>query len=198
MQSKFVSHVWWSLAIRGVLAILFGIVALIYTSQTLLALVFVFGVFAVLSGISSLVTAVRAGEVHQRWGWLAVSGVLSIAAGVVAFVWPGITALAFVYLIAAWAIVTGVAEIAFALALPDTLAHPWLAVLSGCLSVLFGILLAALPGAGALAITWVIGIYAIAYGAVLLYYAYRLQALRREAAALGEPVQRPEMRHEPA
>jgi uncharacterized membrane protein HdeD (DUF308 family) len=96
MDSKIVSRIWWSLAFRGVLAILFGIVALIYTGQTLLALIYVFGVFAVLGGITSLVTAVRAGEAHQRWGWLAASGILSVAAGVVAFVWPGITALAFV------------------------------------------------------------------------------------------------------
>src|SRR2546421_10938567 len=102
MDSKIVSRIWWSLAIRGVLAILFGIVAFFYTGQTLLALVYVFGVFAVLSGITTIVAAVRAGEAHQRWGWLAASGTVSVAAGVVAFVWPGITALAFVYLIAAW------------------------------------------------------------------------------------------------
>lgn len=186
MDSKMASRIWWSLAIRGVLAILFGIVAFIYTGQTLLALVFVFGVFAVLSGITTLVAAVRAGEAHQRWGWLAVSGVLSVAAGIVAFVWPGITALAFVYLVAGWAIVTGGAEIAFALAFPDTLAHPWLAGLSGLLSVAFGILLAVWPRAGAVTLTWLVGIYAIAYGATLLYYAYRLQALRHETQVVRD------------
>ena len=142
MDSKIASRIWWSLVIRGVLAIVFGIVAFIYTGQTLLSLVLVFGVFAVLSGIASLVAAVRAGEVHQRWGWLAVSGLLSIAAGVMTFVWPGITALAFVLLVAAWAIFTGVMEITFALALPETLAHPWLMGFSGLLSVVLGIVLA--------------------------------------------------------
>ncbi|HEX8032914.1 MAG TPA: HdeD family acid-resistance protein [Ktedonobacterales bacterium] len=184
MDSKTASRIWWSLVIRGVLAILFGIVAFIYTGQTLLALVFVFGVFAVLSGIATLVAAVRAGEAHQRWGWLAVSGILSIAAGIVAFVWPGITALAFVYLVAAWAILSGGAEIAFALAYPDTLAHPWLAGLSGLLSVVFGILLAVWPRAGVVTLTWLVGIYAIAYGATLLYYAFRLQEVRKAVGSV--------------
>lgn len=184
MDSKMASRIWWSLALRGVLAILFGIVAFFYTGQTLLALIFVFGVFAVLSGISSLVAAVRSGEAHQRWGWLATSGILSIAAGIVAFVWPGITALAFVYLIAAWAIVTGGFEVAFALAMPDTLAHPWLAGLSGALSVVFGLLLAVWPQAGAVTLTWLVGIYAIVYGAAMLYYAYRLQFFSRGVESL--------------
>lgn len=194
MDSKVASRIWWSLAIRGVLAILFGIVAFVYTGQTLLALVFVFGVFAVLSGIASIVAAVRSGEAHQRWGWLAASGLLSIAAGIVAFVWPGLTALALVYLIGAWAIVTGVFEIAYALALPDTLAHPWLAALSGVLSVVFGIVLAVWPISGAVTLTWLVGIYAVLYGATMLYYAYRLQALRHEVAE----AQQGTARHAPA
>lgn len=185
MDSKIASRIWWSLVIRGVLAIVFGIVALIYTGQTLLSLVLVFGVFAVLSGIASLVAAVRAGEAHQRWGWLAVSGLLSIAAGVMTFVWPGITALAFVLLIAAWAIFTGVMEITFALALPETLAHPWLMGFSGLLSVLLGIVLAVWPRAGAVSLTWLVGIYAIAYGATLLYYAYRTRGVQSTVEALS-------------
>jgi uncharacterized membrane protein HdeD (DUF308 family) len=185
MDSTVVSRIWWSLAIRGALAILFGIIAFFYTGQTLLALVFVYGVFAVFSGIASLVTAVRAGEAHQRWGWLAASGVLGIAAGIVAFVWPGLTALAVVYLVAAWAILTGGAEIAFALAMPDTLPHPFLAGLSGLLSVVFGILLAVWPRSGAITLTWLVGIWAVVYGANLLYYAYRLRGLDTVAKALG-------------
>lgn len=184
MESKVASRIRWSLAIRGVLAILFGVVAFFYTGQTLLALVFVFGVFAVLSGMASLVAAVRAGEAHQRWGWLAVGGLLSIAAGLLAFVWPGITALTVVLLVAAWAIVTGVMEMTFALALPETLAHPWLMAFSGGLSVLFGILLAVWPRAGAVTLTWLVGIYAIAYGATLLYYAYLVGAAQRAAQVL--------------
>jgi uncharacterized membrane protein HdeD (DUF308 family) len=185
MDSKIVSGLWWSLAIRGVLAIVFGLVAFFYTGQTILALVYVFGAFALLSGIATLVAAVRAGEAHQRWGWLAASGLIGVAAGVVCFVYPNPTALAFVYIVAAWAILSGVAEIAFAFAFPDTLAHPFWAGLSGGLSVLFGVLLAVWPRSGEAALVWLIGIYAILYGATLLYYAFLLQAARTGAHALA-------------
>lgn len=184
MDSKIVSRILWWLALRGMLAILFGIVAFFYTGQTLLALVYVFGVFAVLSGIATIVVAVRAGEAHQRWGWLAASGIVGVAAGVVALVWPGVTALAFVYLIAAWAIISGVAEIAFALAQPVTLVHSWLAGLSGALSVAFGVLVSRWPRSGAIALTWLIGVYAIVYGVMLLYYAVLLEGARSGAQAL--------------
>jgi uncharacterized membrane protein HdeD (DUF308 family) len=184
MDTKTVSRIWWALALRGALAVIFGLVALFSSRTTLLALIYVFGIFAVLNGLVALVTAVRAGEAHRRWVWLAVMGLFGVAAGIVSFVWPGITALAFVYLIAAWAIITGVAEITFALSWPDTLAHPWLAAISGALSVLFGILLAVWPRAGVLTLVWLLGVYAILYGLTLLYYAYRLQALRHEVGRL--------------
>jgi uncharacterized membrane protein HdeD (DUF308 family) len=186
MDSKLISRIWWSLVLRGVLAIVFGIVAFFYTGQTLLALIYVFGVFAVVSGIATLVAAVRAGEAHQRWGWLAVSGILGVLVGVVSFVWPGLTALSFVFLVAAWAILAGVAEIAFALAMPETLSHPWFAGLSGLLSVVFGILLAVWPRSGVITLTWLIGIYAIAYGVSLLYYASLLQDLRNAVRSLAK------------
>jgi uncharacterized membrane protein HdeD (DUF308 family) len=190
MDSKIVSGIWWSLVIRGVLAILFGLVAFFYTGQTLVALVYVFGVFALLSGIAMLSAAVRAGEAHQRWGWLAASGLIGVAAGVVSFVWPTPTAQAFVYLVAAWAIVSGVLEIAFALALPDTLAHPFWAALSGALSVLFGVLLAVWPKSGETALVWLIGVYAVAYGLTMLYYAFLLQAARSGARAVSSAANR--------
>lgn len=184
MDSKIIERIWWAIAVRGVLAILFGLVALFFTRTTLLALVYVFGTFAILSGITAIIVAVRAGEAHYRWGWLAFSGGVGVVLGLVSFVWPGITALAFVYLVAIWAIVIGVAEIAFALHWPDTLAHPVLATLAGALSVVFGILLAVRPRAGAVTLTWLIGIYAILYGATLVYYAFRLQGLRHEVQSL--------------
>jgi uncharacterized membrane protein HdeD (DUF308 family) len=184
MDSKIVSRVWWAMALRGILAILFGIVALIFTGQTLLVLVYVFGAFALLTGLTEIVTAVRAGEAHMRWGWLAFAGIVAVAAGIISFVWPGITALALLFVIAAWALITGVAEILFALSWPDTLAHPWLAALSGALSVVFGILLVVWPRSGVLALTWLVGIYAIIYGANQLYYAYRLQAMRQNMRSI--------------
>jgi uncharacterized membrane protein HdeD (DUF308 family) len=180
MDTKIVSRIWWAVALRGILAVLFGIIALIFTGQTLLALVYVFGAFALLSGLMEIVTAVRAGEEHLRWGWLAVAGIAGVLAAIVSFVWPGITALALLFVIAAWAIISGVAEIVYALSWPDTLAHPWVAALSGALSIVFGFLLVVWPRSGVIALTWLVGIYAILYGATQLYYAFRLQALRRE------------------
>lgn len=183
MDSKIVSRIWWAMAVRGILAIVFGIIALIYTGQTLRALVYIFGAYALITGLMEIVTAVRAGEAHMRWGWLIFGGIVSVAAGIVSFVWPGITALALLFVIAAWALVSGVAEIIFALSWPDTLAHPWLAALSGALSVVFGILLVVWPRSGVIALTWLVGIYAIVYGVVQLYYAYRLQAFQHEVRA---------------
>ncbi len=183
MDSKTVSRIWWSLTLRGILAIFFGVVAFFFTGQTLLAMVLVFGVFAVLSGVTAIIIAVRAGEAHQRWGWLAVSGAISIVAGVISIVWPGLTALTVVYLVAIWAILSGVAEIAFAFQWPDTLAHAWLIGISGAVSVVFGVLLAIWPRVGALTLTWLVGVYAIIYGGLLLYYAYRLRVLRHTTQA---------------
>jgi uncharacterized membrane protein HdeD (DUF308 family) len=190
MDSKILSAIWWTLAIRGALAVLFGLVAFFYTGQTITALVYVFGVFALLSGLVTLVAAVRAGEAHQHWGWLAASGVIGVLAGVTCFVNPNATALAFVYIIAAWAILSGVAEITFALALPQTLAHPWLTALSGALSVVFGVLLAVWPKSGETALVWLIGIYAIANGVTQLYHAFLLQVARKGVQALGSAGER--------
>ena len=185
-MKKLTSAIEWSLALRGILAILFGLVAFFYTGQTLLALVYVFGVFALATGLVTLVAAVRAGEAHQHWGWLAASGVVGILAGVASFVNPGISALAFVIVVATWAILTGVAEITFALALPQTLAHPWLTALSGLLSVTFGVLLAMWPASGAITLTWLIGIYALVDGITLLYHAFLLQAARKSVKAFAK------------
>lgn len=184
MDTKMVSRIEWSLIVRGVLAIVFGIIAFIYTKQTLLALVYFFGAFALLSGLLEIIAAVGAGELQLRWGWLVFAGLIGIAAGVVSFVWPNITALALVYIIAAWALVSGVAEIAFALTWPEVVEHPWFAGLSGALSLVFGVLLAVWPRSGAVSLTWLLGIYAILYGATLLYRAYRLHASRHEGRAL--------------
>src|SRR5258708_26392428 len=110
MDTKIVSRIWWAVALRGILAILFGIIALIFTGQTLLALVYVFGAFALLSGLMEIVTAVRAGEAHLRWGWLAVAVVAGVAAGIFGFVWAGITAVVPPFVLCALAIVVRVAE----------------------------------------------------------------------------------------
>ena len=165
----------WAVAARGLLALLFGGVALIFTRATLFALVVTFGVFALLSGVASLVAAFHAQRLHRRWGWLVASGALSLIAGVVSLVWPGLTVVAMVYLVASWAVLTGVAESVFAIRSPGAAAPVWLLGLCGALSVVFGFLLAIWPGVGALTLTVLVGDFALIYGVLLLATAYRLR-----------------------
>jgi uncharacterized membrane protein HdeD (DUF308 family) len=168
---------WKSLALRGLAAIAFGVLALAWPGITLRALILLFGVFALIDGVSML-AAVFTGAAQaegSRKTWLVVDGLVGIAIGIVAFVWPGLTTLALLYLIAAWAILTGALKIAAAVVFRGALTHEWMLGLSGLLSVAFGAIVAAAPGSGALAITWLIGWFAIVFGAVLLAMAWRLR-----------------------
>ena len=166
---------WWALALRGLAAILFGIAALVVPHLTLVVLIAFFGAYALVDGVFALIAAVRAAEHHRRWWTLLLEGLAGLAAGVIAFVWPGLTALALLYVIAAWALVTGVFEITAAVQLRRELSGELLLGLSGVLSIIFGLVLVAFPGAGALAVVWLIGSYSIVFGVVLLGLAFRLR-----------------------
>lgn len=170
---------WWALALRGVFAIIFGLIALINPGLTLYALVILFGAYSLVDGVFGVAAAVRAAETHNRWGWLLVEGIAGILTGIIAFVWTGITAIVLLYLIAAWALVTGVLELLAGFRLRGHLANEWLLLLSGAASIIFGVILIARPAAGALALLWVIGIYALIFGVLVLFLAFRL---RRHAA----------------
>ena len=141
---------WWAVGLRGVAALLFGILALAWPVHTLVVLVALFGAYALVDGIFALVATVRAATRHRAWGLLLLEGLGGIAAGIVTFAWPGITALALLYVIAAWALVTGVLEVAAAFTARAEVAPAWLIGLSGVASVIFGMLLILFPGAGAL------------------------------------------------
>jgi uncharacterized membrane protein HdeD (DUF308 family) len=167
--------------VRGIAAVLFGIIALVWPKMTLSALVFVFGLFAVISGITAVVAALRNTE-FPGWGWLLGEGILGILAGAIALAWPGITALAFLYLLAAWAILTGVFEVIAPLAYPMSGGRAVLTALTGVLSIIFGILIAAQPSSGLLAVVWLIGVYAILFG--IMYIGVYFQA-RSLAASLA-------------
>ena len=167
---------WWALALRGVAAILFGILAFAWPGITLFVLVLFFGVYMLVDGIFAIVAAVRAAGREARWWLLLIEGVLGVLAGLVAAFWPGLTALALLYFIAAWAIVTGILEIAAAVRLRREIAGEWALGLSGLLSLLFGVLLVVIPApAGILSLLWLIGAYAIAFGVVLLVLAFRVR-----------------------
>jgi uncharacterized membrane protein HdeD (DUF308 family) len=174
---------WWALVLRGLFAVLFGIAAFALPGITLGALVLLYGAFALVDGIFA-VTSVMVGRPRgMPWWTVLVEGLFGIAVGVITFLWPGITALALLYLIAAWAVVTGVLEIVAAIRLREEIEGEWLMVLSGILSVLFGVALVVYPGAGALAVVWLIGAYAIAFGVLLIALAFRLRNWSRTAVS---------------
>ncbi len=166
---------------RGIAAVLFGILTLVWPNLTLSVLVLLFGVFAVISGITAVAAALRnTGE--QGWGFLLVEGILGILAGVVALVWPGITALAFLYLLAAWAILTGIMEIVAPLSFPMSGGRAALTALAGLASILFGILIAARPASGLLAVVWLIGVYAIVVGVMYIAVYFESRSLKASLA----------------
>ncbi|HEV7590757.1 MAG TPA: HdeD family acid-resistance protein [Longimicrobium sp.] len=175
------SRNWWAVLLRGVVGILFGIFTFLAPVISLAALVLFWGVWAFADGVLAIVTAVRRrGE--DRWWVLVLQGALGIAAGVVTLFWPGITALALLYLIAAWLLVTGALEVAAAIRLRKVVTGEWLLALSGVLSVGLGVLLMVFPGTGALAVVLWIGAYAMVSGALLVALALRLRARRSSGA----------------
>jgi uncharacterized membrane protein HdeD (DUF308 family) len=176
---------WWALALRGLLAIVFGLLAFALPGPTLAALVILFGAYALVDGIFALVAAVRAAEAHERWWLFVLEGIAGIAAGLITFAWPGITALVLLYLIAWWAIITGIFEIAAAIRLrKEITGELWLA-LGGAASVIFGLILLFRPGVGALAVIWLIGTYALVFGVLLVLLGFRLRGHSGQKPALA-------------
>jgi uncharacterized membrane protein HdeD (DUF308 family) len=171
------SRNWWALALRGVLAIVFGIIAFLWPNITVVSLVWLFGAYALADGILAIAAAWRASAGGQHWGELFVEGLLGIVVALIAFFRPDITALVAVYLVAAWAVITGVMEIVEAVRLRQVIDNEWTLGLMGVVSVLFGILLFYRPGAGVLAWVWVIAAYAILFGILLLVLAFRVRNL---------------------
>ncbi len=171
---------WWALAIRGVAAIVFGILAFLWPGITVLALVILFAVYAITDGFFAITASIIDTSTGERWWALLLEGILGIVAGILALTVPGITALFLLYIIAFWAFITGIFEIITAVRLRRVISNELLMILSGIASIVFGILLLIFPGAGALAVVWWIGAYAIVFGALLLSLALRLRAHGRE------------------
>jgi uncharacterized membrane protein HdeD (DUF308 family) len=173
---------WWLLLLRGIAAITFGLLAFLWPGLTLLTLVLMWGIYAIADGILALWAAVasKGGEIAPRW-WLAVVGIAGILAGALTFVWPGMTALVLLMFIASWAIVIGVLQIWGAIRLRKEIEGEWLLGLSGALSVAFGVIMFAQPGAGALAVVWLIGWFAMLAGCVYIGLAFQLKKHKRPA-----------------
>jgi uncharacterized membrane protein HdeD (DUF308 family) len=176
---------WWSLVIRGLLAIIIGIVTFFWPGITLFALVFLFAGYALVDGVVNLVGAVHAIANHERWGALLFEGVIGISAAVITVLWPGITTLSLVLVIAAWAIVTGIAEIVAAVRLRRHISGEWLLLLGGIASIVFGVLVAMVPAVGALVIALWFGAYAVVFGVILVALGFRLHSWERRVMPGG-------------
>jgi uncharacterized membrane protein HdeD (DUF308 family) len=172
---------WWALALRGLAALVFGVLAFIWPHITLTALVFLFGAYALVDGAFAIIAGIKSHGEYKRWGLLLLQGILSVAAGVFAFVVPAMTAFILLILIASWAIVTGAFQIAAAIQLRKHIKGEWLLALGGVFSILFGAVLLLNPPAGALAVVWIIGAYAIIFGVLLIALGFKLRGLERLA-----------------
>lgn len=183
IEMELSSRHWWVFAVRGIAAILFGILAFALPGITLTVLVLLWGAYALVDGVLSLVSAFRTTHDH-RWGLL-IEGLVGIGAGIVTFTWPGLTALVLLYIIAVWALITGVLELIAAFRLRRVIHDEWWLVLGGVASVVFGVLMLAMPAAGALALVWLIASYAIVFGVLMIALAVRLHGLGARSHAIG-------------
>jgi len=165
---------WWLLLLRGIAAVVFGVLAFAWPGLTLLMLILLYGAFALTDGVIAIIAAIKGGAPGPRW-WLAIVGILGIAVGAFTFTLPGMTALILLFTIAGWAVAIGVLQIIGAIRLRKEIDNEWLLILSGVISVLFGLAIVYNPGAGALGLVWVIAMYAIIAGVLYIGLALRLK-----------------------
>src|SRR5262245_47038 len=171
------SRNWGWVAFRGAAAVIFGVLAFAWPGVTLVVLTLFFGAYALTDGVCALIAAYRRREGHKAVWPLVLVGVLGVGAGLMTFLWPEMTALALLMFIAVWALLVGIFQIAAAIRLRKEIDNEWMLGLAGALSVLFGVLMIASPGAGAVAVAWIIGAYSIAFGALLVALGFRLKKL---------------------
>jgi uncharacterized membrane protein HdeD (DUF308 family) len=173
---------WWLFALRGVAAIIFGILAIMLPGITLATLIILFGAYAFVDGIFAVIHAIGGGDESESMWLLLLEGLLGIGVGLITFFEPGLTAVALLFYIAAWNLATGVLEIAGALRLRKQVSGEFWLLVGGLCSIVFAVILMARPAAGALALIWVIGIYAVLFGISLLALAFRLRGVKSALA----------------
>jgi uncharacterized membrane protein HdeD (DUF308 family) len=173
------SRWWWTFILRGVLAILFGVIAFISPPVTIAALVLLFGAWALVDGVFDIVAAIQHRTMDRSWWLTILEGIVGIVVGLLALAFPDVAAGALLLLISAWSIVTGVIEIFLAIRLREQITGElWLAI-AGVLSIVFGVLLFLFPVAGALTVVWIIGGFAIAFGILLIMLGWRLRGIHQ-------------------
>nr|WP_238586303.1 HdeD family acid-resistance protein [Rhodococcus rhodochrous] len=180
--SPLFKQMWWLVLIRGILAVLFGVVALVWPGITVWALVVVFGIYAIVDGVVLVYHSIRDRARLDGWGWWLAMGLVSIAAGIVALVWPAATALVVLYIIAFYAILFGVTGIIGALSFRKVPNSGWgWSLFAGILAVLLGVVLLIFPGSGIISLIWLLGIYAILFGVLLIIVAFQVRKVAKEA-----------------
>lgn len=172
------SQNWWLVVLRGVLAILFGISAFLWPGITWLTLIILFGVYAIVDGLIAIWTGLSRTRETPRWWTFLLEGLLNIGAGIVALVWPDLASLVLIYILASWAVFTGILEIVAAIRLRNEITNEWFLALGGVLSIGLGILLFLQPVAGSLAIIWMIAGYALVFGILFVILGIRLRNWR--------------------
>ena len=175
---------WWAIALRGLVAALFGIATLMWPGVTFSVLAPLFGAYAMINGIFAVIEGIRRDVGQERWRPLLLEGAISIVLGVIAFAWPGLTAMGLLFLIAFWAMMTGVFEIITAIRLRHEIRGEWVMALIAILSMAFGLLLLAFPGPGALSVIFLIRAFVFAIGALMIALAFKLRSLRRSGGEL--------------
>lgn len=169
------SRNWWVFLIRGIASILFGLMTLFLPGLTLVVLLAFFAAYAIINGAAAVFSAFASRNTDNRWWWQLIEGAVSILAGVLVLLWPDIAAVTLLLVIGIWAVLTGILQIVTAIRLRREINNEWLLGLSGVVSILFGAYLIFFPGAGALALAWLIGLYAIMFGVFFVALAFRLR-----------------------
>lgn len=171
---------WWLVLLRGIAAIVFGVLAFGWPGLTLITLVLLYGAFALVDGVLALIAAFTGHPKAVPTWWLVIIGLLGIAAGVIIFLWPGMTALLLIFFVGAWAVTHGIFEIIGAIRLRKEIDNEWTLILAGAVSVLFGLIVLIAPGAGALGLIWAIAAYSIVFGVLLVGLSLRLRKHRHD------------------
>lgn len=181
-----ITKYWWVFLVRGIFAFLFGLSAFMWPGLTIALLIIMFGAYSLADGTVGIVRAFGCRGSDDRWWLVLIQGLAGVGVGLITFFYPGVTAMVLLIFIAAWAITTGIVEIVAAIRLRTEIEGEWVLALGGVLSVIFGVLLLARPGTGAMAMIWVIGAYAIAFSFILVVLAFKLKKVGGKIGNLAE------------